>query len=133
MRMTKQRRAILEVLSKTKFHPSADWVFRRVRRRLPKISLATVYRNLHQLARAGMVQELPVGDHVSRFDGDTSLHYHIRCLACGCIDDLDVPVEAHLEKAVKRVTDFEVLTHHVEFLGYCPGCAPQKHTDTCPG
>jgi len=131
--MTKQRRAILEVLSKTKSHPSADWVFRQVRRRLPNISLATVYRNLHQLARAGMVQELPVGDHVSRFDADTALHYHIRCLSCGCIRDLDVPVDAHLKKAVSRATDFEVLSHHVEFLGHCPGCARQKRAGANSG
>lgn len=123
MRMTKQRRAILEVLQGTRNHPSADWVFQRVRRRLPNISLATVYRNLHQLAAAGLLQELPVGEHVSRFDADTSLHYHVRCLRCGRIDDLEVAADEHLEKAARRATDFTILTHHVKFLGYCPRCA----------
>ncbi len=123
MRMTKQRRAILEVLQGTRNHPSADWVFQKVRRRLPNISLATVYRNLHQLAAAGLLQELPVGEHVSRFDADTSLHYHVRCLRCGRIDDLKVPADEHLEKAARRATDFTILTHHVKFLGYCPKCA----------
>lgn len=129
MRMTKQRRAILEVLQGTTSHPSADWVFQRVRRRLPSISLATVYRNLHQLAAAGLLQELPVGEHVSRFDADTSLHYHVRCLRCGRIDDLDVPVGGDLEKAARRATDFKIVTHHVEFLGYCPRCA-ERHAGT---
>ena len=136
MRMTRQRQAILEVLRATKSHPSADWVFQRVRRHLPKVSLATVYRNLHQLAATGVIQELPVGGNICRFDADTSLHYHLRCLHCGRIDDLDLPPQNHLEEAARKVTDFQVLTHHVEFLGYCLKCArrdPSTSTGDEPG
>lgn len=135
MRMTRQRRAILEVLRSTKSHPSADWVFREVRRRLPRVSLATVYRNLHQLAAAGLIQELPVGGSICRFDADTSLHYHIRCLDCGRIDDLDLAPQSALEEAARKATDFTILTHHVEFLGYCPRCArrgPSKSAQKGP-
>jgi len=122
MRMTKQRRAILDVLQNTRSHPSADWVFGQIRKKLPRVSLATVYRNLHQLAEAGLIQELSVGGGRSRFDWETSLHYHVRCVDCGRIDDLDLPSWDGLEKAARQQTGFDLITHHVEFLGHCPDC-----------
>jgi Fe2+ or Zn2+ uptake regulation protein len=122
MRMTRQRQAILDVLRETKSHPSVEWVFEQVRERLPQVSLATVYRNLHQLAATGTIQELSVGGGVSRFDADTSVHYHVRCLQCGRIDDLDVPPQEALMDAARPQTPFRLLTHHVEFLGFCPKC-----------
>ena len=131
MRMTRQRQAILEVLQATRKHPSADAVFQEVRRVLPNISLATVYRNLRQLSKAGLAQELSVGGSRSRFDGDTSLHYHVRCLVCGRIDDLPLPPRKRLEGAARRVTDFQVTSHHVEFMGTCPRCA-RKQRGTKP-
>ena len=126
MRMTKQRQAIVKVLQSTRTHSSADAIFQAVRRTVPNISLATVYRNLRQLAKAGLVQQLPVGDSRSRFDGDTSLHYHIRCLLCGRIEDLPLPPQKRLEQEARRITDFDVTSHHVEFTGVCPRCARKQ-------
>jgi Fe2+ or Zn2+ uptake regulation protein len=120
--MTRQRQAILDVLRETRSHPAVEWVFERVRQRLPQVSLATVYRNLHQLAATGTIQELSVGGGVSRYDADTSVHYHVRCLECGRIDDLDVPPKDALMDAARERTSFRVVTHHVEFLGFCPKC-----------
>jgi Fe2+ or Zn2+ uptake regulation protein len=122
MRMTRQRQAILDVLRETKSHPSVEWVFAQVRERLPQVSLATVYRNLHQLAAVGMIQRLSVGGGVSRFDADTTVHYHVRCLQCGRIDDLNVPPQEALLETARRRTAFRLVTHHVEFLGLCPNC-----------
>jgi Fe2+ or Zn2+ uptake regulation protein len=126
MRMTRQRRAILGVLRGTRSHPSADRVFAQVREQLPNVSLATVYRNLHQLAGAGVIQELSVGGGLSRFDADTSLHYHVRCIDCGRIDDLHLPSLDDLEEEARKLTDFQLLGHHVEFLGKCPRCSNHK-------
>jgi Fe2+ or Zn2+ uptake regulation protein len=122
MRITRQRQAILGVLQRTKDHPSVETIFQQVRERLPKVSLATVYRNLHQLAAAGMIQELSVGGGVCRFDADASLHYHVRCLGCGRIGDLDLPPQEALMEAARTRTPFTLVSHHVEFLGYCPKC-----------
>lgn len=127
MRITRQRQAILDVLHDTRNHPTVDWIFEQVRERLPQVSLATVYRNLHQLAEAGMIQELSVGGGVCRFDADTSVHYHVRCLKCGRIDDLDLPTEEALMEAARPRTPFRLLTHHVEFLGLCPKCDEAGH------
>src|SRR5499425_1903888 len=81
LRLTGPRRVILEVLRGTESHPTAEWVHRVVRRRLPRVSLGTVYRNLRLLVAEGLVQELP-GPH-ARFDGNTSEHHHFTCVGCG--------------------------------------------------
>ena len=69
LRMTRQRRVILEELRKVKTHPSADEIYEIVRKRLPRISLGTVYRNLEILSESGDIQKLEPGCSLKRFDG----------------------------------------------------------------
>src|SRR2546429_248210 len=91
LRLTRQRRIILEVVRGTDAHPTAALVYRRVRRRLPRVSLATVYRNLRTLAAEGVLTERADPSGV-RFDGNTASHDHFTCVACGRI--YDVPARA---------------------------------------
>ena len=83
LRMTPQRRVILELLTAQRWHPTADELFHAVRRRLPRISLATVYRNLDLLAQTGHVLRLDPPEGPRRFDGFTEGHTHARCSRCG--------------------------------------------------
>jgi len=126
LRMTRQRQVILEELRKTRSHPSADELYEMVRQRLPHISLGTVYRNLDLLARDGLIRKLELGGTQKRFDGDTSGHYHKRCLKCGRIEDAQVETIAAIEDAVKEVTDYEIIEHRLEFIGLCPQCAGKR-------
>jgi len=121
-RMTRQRRIILEELRKVKYHPTADDVHRAVRRRLPRISLGTVYRNLDLLHRAGLIQRLEVGGTQKRFDGDLEVHCHRRCVRCGKIEDVWLGEVAAISRAIKEMTDYEVISHRIEFIGYCRDC-----------
>src|SRR5262245_53016785 len=86
LRLTGPRRVVLEVVRATDSHPTAELVHRMVRRRLPRVSLGTVYRNLRLLVAEGLVKEVP-GPH-ARFDGNTSEHHHFTCLHCGRIADV---------------------------------------------
>jgi Fur family ferric uptake transcriptional regulator len=125
-RMTEQRRTILEALRAVKTHPSADEIYETVRRALPRISLGTVYRNLEFLADKGVIQKLDVGGSQMRFDGNPKNHYHVRCVDCGRVADVDLPVSRTFEK-VKTVADgFEILAHRLEFIGRCPACRRRK-------
>ncbi|HEV8440266.1 MAG TPA: transcriptional repressor [Methylomirabilota bacterium] len=90
LRLTGPRRVVLEVVRATEAHPTAETVHRMVRRRLPRVSLGTVYRNLRLLVAEGLVKELP-GPH-ARFDGNTSEHHHFTCLGCGRIADVAGPL-----------------------------------------
>lgn len=122
LRMTTQRQVILEELKKVKTHPTAGELCKMVRHRLPRISLGTVYRNLEILSREGMIQKLDVGGMEMRFDGETANHYHLRCLGCGKVDDVDLETISGLEEQVDEQSDFLVLGHRLEFVGLCPQC-----------
>ncbi len=123
LRLTPQRLAILEVLRGTASHPDADWVHREVRRKLPHISLGTVYRNLAELARAGLIQELVLGQ-ASHWDGRVAAHEHLVCVRCGRVTDVELPVlSVELDRAAAQVSGYAIRGHHLQFTGLCPDCA----------
>jgi len=128
MRLTPQRQIILEELSKVKTHPTANEVYDMVRKRLPRIGLGTVYRNLDLMADSGLILKLEVGGTQKRFDATTELHYHIRCSKCGRVDDIEMEALHHLEQAAGDATDYQVLGHHIEFTGICKACAENQST-----
>ena len=122
MRLTTQRQIILEELAKVKTHPTASELYDMVRKRLPRIGLGTVYRNLELMADSGMILKLEVGGTQKRFDATTDTHYHIRCSGCGKVDDIDTPVMDTLVQTAADSTSYQILGHHVEFTGLCPEC-----------
>lgn len=126
LRETRARRIILETVRATDSHPAAEWVFQRVRRTLPRVSLGTVYRNLRVLVEAGLLVERPEPGG-SRFDGNLTEHQHFTCVACGRVFDLAEPVDRALHRRVSARTGFEVLRHRIEFSGTCTDCS-SPHT-----
>jgi Fur family ferric uptake transcriptional regulator len=120
LRLTRPRRIILDVVRATDAHPTAAFVYRRVRRRLPRVSLATVYRNLRVLAAEGFLAER-ADTAGMRFDGNAGAHDHFTCLACGRI--YDVPARAAREaRRLRARPGFEVLEHRTEYYGRCGAC-----------
>lgn len=85
---SRQREAILSVLRSTDTHPTANWVYNKVKEQIPNISLGTVYRNLAELQKSGEIISLSVGDGHDHFDGDCSAHIHLHCKICGKIYDI---------------------------------------------
>ena len=124
-RASRQRDVVLAAVRSTMEHPTAEWVHREARRRMPRISLATVYRNLKQLAELGLIRELHSGGESVRFDGNTGRHYHIRCVGCGRINDLPMSVDARLERLAGEATNYEIVGHALEVHGVCPACRKQ--------
>jgi len=122
LRQSRQRDVVLAVVRSTMDHPTADWVFREARRRLPRISLGTVYRNLKQLAESGLIREIHSGGQQARFDGNTGRHYHIRCVGCGRVNDLPMSIDLRLEQEAGRSINYRILGHEVEVHGLCPLC-----------
>ncbi len=120
--MTRQRRVILEELSKITSHPTADEVFKVVRERLPHVSLATVYRNLEVLTGAGMIQKLHVGGAQMRFDATVENHTHVRCLGCGRVDDAGAKAEVEPSAIHRAPQDYQIVGYRLELIGFCPDC-----------
>jgi Fur family peroxide stress response transcriptional regulator len=119
-RMTKQRAVVLEELSKADFHPRADEIYQMVRRRLPKISFGTVYRNLKTLKDLGFISELNYGKNFSRFEAKTENHHHFVCMKCGKVYDIDAdktPVE--MCNSIAEKAGYKVSYYRLEFYGIC--------------
>ena len=124
-RMTKQKRVVLEELSKVKNHPTAYDVYEMVKSRLPRISLGTVYRNLEQLSSGGQIRRLDMGQSQRRFDAVVDDHLHIRCISCGKVDD--VPLNSAMstitiKDIVSSQSGYDVLGCEMDFQGICPKC-----------
>lgn len=127
--VTCQRQIILEELKRVASHPTADEVYEMVRRRLPRISLGTVYRNLETLSRLGIIQKIDVGGAKKRFDGNPRNHYHVRCLGCDRVDDVALEPLAGIEDRLRSATDYEINGHRLEFIGLCPRCRERESRD----
>lgn len=124
LRLTAPRRAILEAVRATEAHPSAAEVHDGVKRNLPRVSLATVYRNLRLLAAEGLLVERP-GPTGLRFDGNALPHDHFTCGACGRVYDVPRANGRIIERRARVATGFEITAHRVEFSGRCTACRPR--------
>jgi Fur family ferric uptake transcriptional regulator len=122
LKMTVQRRVILEEIKKVNSHPSADELYLAVRRRLPDISMATVYRNLETLAEHGLIRRMWEVGAPRRYDGELEDHYHIVCERCGRVDDVPLHAVNGFLEEVRRVSDYEVKGYRLGFFGLCPDC-----------
>jgi Fur family ferric uptake transcriptional regulator len=121
MRLTNQRKMIMEQLQSVTTHPTADEIYGMVREKMPRISLGTVYRNLEVLSSLGLVRKLENAAGQKRFDGDMTPHHHIRCEVCGKVGDIfDAPDISGIEQGLG--TDFQITGFTLEFSGICPEC-----------
>ena len=121
-RITRQRQIILEELRKVTSHPTADEVYEQVRRRLPRMSLGTVYRNLEILSADGTIRTLELAGKQKRFDGSPEEHDHVRCLGCGRIDDVPASPLASAAERIRKMLRYEITGRRLEFTGFCPKC-----------
>jgi Fe2+ or Zn2+ uptake regulation protein len=124
-RTTRQRAAVFAFLCSTSAHPTADQVYAAVRRHIPNISLATVYKALDALVDARLAAKFSDGEGPARYDTHGEAHYHLRCLKTGQVRDLPLPYDPQLpEKLDPSLLDalrrqgFHVTGHRLELLGY---------------
>lgn len=120
-RTTPQREAVYGYLAAVRDHPTAEDVYLAVRQRLPRVSLATVYKALELLVQRGLASKLTYGDAAARYDIRTDVHSHARCLACGRVTDIDaVPAPRWIRGIHTR--DFTATGFRFEILGRCRAC-----------
>nr|WP_305852459.1 peroxide-responsive transcriptional repressor PerR [Halobacillus salinarum] len=122
VRITPQRHAVLEYLLNSMTHPTADEIYKALESKFPNMSVATVYNNLRVFREIGLVRELTYGDSSSRFDCNTTDHYHIICETCGKIVDFHYPSLNEVESLAEQVTGFDVSHHRMEVYGTCSQC-----------
>lgn len=128
MRYSKQRETIYEVLKDDCTHPSVDAIYTKVKKRIPDISLGTVYRNLNLLADNKRINRLDIGDGVIHFDARTDPHLHMVCDECGLIQDIVCHDSTLLEliNKVNRHSEHEIHSADIIFHGTCSHCLKKK-------
>jgi len=126
LRRSRQRDRILELLRDTKSHPTADWVFARLRRESPHVSMGTVYRNLGQLVEQGLLRRIAFGASVDRFEANVASHHHFVCDRCGTVADIEAPVDDSLTRTLAQAAGVRADRHEIRLYGICAACARGK-------
>ena len=127
LKYSRQREELYDLLSSVKTHPTADWLYGELRKKMPNISLGTVYRNLALLIEAGKVQKITVGTSTDHFDANTSNHYHFVCNCCERVYDLDMEVMENLKQEAEKQSGHKVTGHSLLFYGTCNACKEKEN------
>jgi Fur family peroxide stress response transcriptional regulator len=121
LKLTRQRRVIIDILAGTKTHPRAQDILTSARQKIPAISLSTVYLTLDTMKRAGLIKELEFANLDNRYEGDISDHLNLVCRRCGEIIDFPTPLPPALKDVEKKV-GFRGDCVRFEYYGYCRKC-----------
>ena len=122
MNYSKQREALLKVLKSTDTHPSAYWIYDELKKEIPNISLATVYRNLAKLAQNGEILKLGLSSDMERFDGSTKDHAHFVCNKCNSVLDIFDIDASPCFHAAQTELNCEISGYSLVFYGICSNC-----------
>ena len=126
-KITPQRLAIIEILSKSEGHPSVEDIFNEIKEDFPTMSLATVYKNIILIKSIGEVLELGFPNGSNRYDGNRPYaHPHVVCIKCRKIVDPDLESLDDMTKEVAAETHFKILNHRLDFFGICSDCMAEK-------
>ena len=121
LKVTPQRQCIFEVLHANPTHATAEEIYAIAKRRMPTMSLKTVYETLHSLAALGQVRQIDLGARSSLFDPDVHHHDHLVCSSCGRIEDVDLDV-AGIAQGAAEGHGFVIGQTEVIVRGLCPDC-----------
>jgi Fur family peroxide stress response transcriptional regulator len=127
-RITPQRVAIVEYVMNTDSHPSAEEIYKLIRKKYPMVSLATVYKTLELLGEIGAVRELNFADG-ARYDANISKHVNVVCMRCGKIEDVDEESLAALESKIAKRSKYQIHSARFELYGYCNECKSKVRSE----
>ncbi len=122
MNYSKQREIILNTLKENVVHPSAEYIYNALKKDNPKISLATVYRNLNKLAELGEIKKIEGLESSDHFDHNTHEHNHFICTKCGKIYDVSAEIASNIIENAKREMGFEITHYEIALKGICKDC-----------
>jgi len=124
LKLTPQRLSILAYLEGNKDHPTAEDIYKKVSKKFPTMSLATVYNTLDMLKQKGKLAEITIDPDKRHFDPNLQKHHHLICSVCKRIADVELEFNLALPK--EAMQDFQITGNHVEFYGICPECRNMK-------
>lgn len=132
-RNTVQLSLVADAVKNLRSHATAEEIYAEVVKTHPNVSRATVYRNLNKLVLQGEIGRLEISGEPDRFDHINTKHYHVKCVRCHKVFDVDMEYISGLENKIKDRHGFDILGHDVLFSGICPDCKKtEKNTGNKP-
>jgi Fe2+ or Zn2+ uptake regulation protein len=126
LRLTSQRLAVIDVLvKKGHLHPGARFIYKEARNKARHLSMSSVYANLSELSRHGIIKSLEFDGKESRCEGNLNEHINLICKRCGKIIDYEVPISLNQREVAKK-TGFMIINNRLEYYGYCRQCTKDK-------
>jgi Fe2+ or Zn2+ uptake regulation protein len=123
----KYKKIILDILKKNPVHPNVYELYQLVKAEYPRIGMATVYRNLDEMAGKGMVLKFNTGAQFDRFDGTVKEHYHMVCNNCGKVIDIPADIAEKINEKTEKLTGNIITGHKLTFEGICKECQDNRH------
>ena len=120
--VTHQRQVLYEVMQSMDGHPSPEEVYARVKREIPAISLATVYKNIHLFVKSGVLREVSLHHGSQRVEMNEAEHHHMVCSRCRAISDISAEALDLPEQRKRLPGGFLVERYSVDVIGICPTC-----------
>ena len=126
MKYSVQRQTILEDVKERHDHPTAEMIYASVQRKVPNISLGTVYRNLNQLVEHGIIKKIATMQGGDRFDYKMEDHAHVHCTVCNQLFDLPYESLHAIDRTIEDETGYHVLSYDIVFRGICHECQKKR-------
>jgi len=114
-----QRIKIYEYLIRYNNHPTVDMIYKELVNEIPTLSKTTVYNTLSMFNEKDIISLVTIEDNEIRYDADTDMHGHFKCVNCGTIYDLTVK---HLEIELENMKTYDTIEKHVYIKGTCENC-----------
>lgn len=125
MRVTNQRALIMEIIRQG--HLDADEIYRRARKKEPRISLSTVYRALQKFKKLDLVEELHLDDTHHHYEvKPPTEHHHLVCLGCGKVIEFQHPLSRYIKRNIPEVKGFDITGTEIRMTGYCAECRQKQ-------
>lgn len=126
LKLTPQRRLILDILHKSGEHISADEIIRTVQKKMPGVNKATIYRTLELLEELHCVFKSESEHHFIYHHADEGHHHHIICTSCGATVDCDEDIFHSVENLLETKYGFTCNLEHMMINGLCRKCQAEK-------
>lgn len=125
-RNTIQRSLVLAAVNRLHCHATADEIYDAIVKEHPSISRGTVYRNLNRLSEAGQIRRVEIPGEADRYDHICDEHYHVQCVVCRRIFDVEMERMPAPETHIKDAHGFSFVGHDLIFKGICPDCQKSR-------
>ena len=122
MNTNKYKRIIMNILKDNPVHPNVNELYLMVKHEYPEVGIATIYRNLENMATEGEVLKFNTDEQYDRFDATIKPHYHMICTRCGQVYDIPAEIICGLEESVDAMTGHRIESYKLVFKGICKEC-----------